>query len=236
MGSPEALFHSIFGNDAGVFGENGCFDEDCEDSDEDDQQFARQLGYSPNINRAVDAMLDMKEKNEELKQKLTVSEKRAEVAAQALKASQDAQKTQAANFAKDKQNMQKQLDEVLKRLSDLEKKEKKGDKSSQATTSKARPEASPMETDSEELPDPPPLPPPPQPKVPNSSEAGPSRPQQSKADAPWAKDLQKSFKMIEKRLDQLQAAVNKGSPGSSSSYAAVTRRGKGPSKGIGAAP
>ena len=41
------------------------------------QQFARQLGYSPNINRAVDAMLDMKEKNEELKQKLTVSEKRA---------------------------------------------------------------------------------------------------------------------------------------------------------------
>ena len=31
MGSPEALFHSIFGNDAGVFGEDACFDEDCED-------------------------------------------------------------------------------------------------------------------------------------------------------------------------------------------------------------
>ena len=217
-------------------GEFGYSEDDYECSDEDKPQFVRELEYRPDITRAVDAMLDEKQKNEDLKQQLLVSEKRAEDNAKALKASEDAQKTQATNFAKDKQNMQKQFDEVLKRLSQLEKKEKKGDISSQATTSKARPEASPMETDFEKFPGPPPLPPPPQPKVPNSSEAGPSRPQQSKADAPWAKDLQKSLKIIEKRLDQLQAAVNKGSPGSSSSYAAVTRQGKGPLKGNGAAP
>lgn len=46
----------------------------------------------------------------DLQQKLTVSEKRAEGIAKALKVSEDAQKTQATNFAKDKQTMQKQLD------------------------------------------------------------------------------------------------------------------------------
>ena len=135
-------------------GEFGYSEDDYECSDEDKPQFVRELEYRPDITRAVDAMLDEKQKNEDLKQqlrslelKLTVSEKRAEDNAKALKASEDAQKTQATNFAKDKQNMQKQFEEVLKRLSQLEKKEKKGDISSQATTSKARPEASPMETE-----------------------------------------------------------------------------------------
>jgi hypothetical protein len=220
------------------------------DSDEDSDNeinIARELLNNSNkLESAIETIVDQKQTIEELTQKLTETEKRAEIAAKALKASQDAQKTLAANFEQDKQKTQKLLNELQKRIEHMEKKEKKGPSLVQPTTSKASPKASPMETQHEALPGPPPLPPPPaggppapQPKVQNSSGAGFSPPQQPTSNAPWAEDLQKlvkSFeKLIEKRFDKLQAAVNKGTPGPASSYAAVLRQGKGP-KGKGAAP
>lgn len=238
------------------FSEDACADWDTDEEDNsDEEQIAREIDYSrTSFTANIDTIIDQKQTIDNLQkqlssvqQQLTVSEKRAEIAHKALIASQEANKTMAANFAKDKQNTQKQFSGMQKRLEQLEKQGLKGNaSSSQVTTSKASPKASQMDIDQEKLPGPPPFPlppaegpPAPQSKVQNSSEAVHSRPQQSNAEAPWAQALQiiaKSLeKSFEKRIGQLQAAVLKGSPGPTSSYAAAVRQGLG-KKGKGAAP